>query len=150
MSDSFLIELERLDGYRFRAEFGDGIPALVTDEGPPLGQNGGPNPTRMLATAPANCLSASFLFCLSRSRVEVGKLRTTARATLVRNEQKRLRVGRIAVELHPELPGVEPTKVQKCLEQFEDFCSVTASVRAGLPVGVRVVSDGVVLYERAS
>ena len=88
-SDTIQIELERLDGYRFRAEFGDGIPALLTDEGPPLGKNAGPNPTRMLATALANCLSASFVFCLSKSRVEVGKLRTRATATLVRNEPSR-------------------------------------------------------------
>jgi len=151
MSDTFQIELERLDGYRFRAEFGDGIPPLITDEGPPLGQNGGPNPTRMLATALGNCLSASLVFCLSKSRVEVGKLRTTATGTLVRNERNRLRIGRIDVELHPELPGAEPAKLQKCLELFEDYCTVTASVRGGLPVGVKVVgADGVVLYERAS
>jgi hypothetical protein len=27
----------------------------------------------------------------------------------------------------------------RCLEQFEDFCVVTESVRHGIPVGVRVV-----------
>jgi hypothetical protein len=28
---------------------------------------------------------------------------------------------------------------QRCVEQFEDFCVVTQSVRAGIPVSVRVV-----------
>ena len=152
MSDTFQIELERLDGYRFRADFGDpALPALLTDEGPPLGKGAGPNPSKLLATAIGNCLSASLVFCLSKSRVEVGKLRTTATGTLVRNERNRLRIGRIDVVLAPELPGSTPEKVQKCLEVFEDFCTVTASVRAGLPVGVKVVdASGSVLYERAS
>jgi organic hydroperoxide reductase OsmC/OhrA len=151
MADTFQIQLERLDGYRFRADFGDpAIPALLTDEGPPLGKGAGPNPSKLLATALANCLSASLVFCLAKSRVEVGKLSTSATGTYVRNEKNRLRIGRIDVLLRPELPGSDPEKVQKCLELFEDFCVVTASVRAGLPVGVRVEdAQGRPLYERA-
>ncbi len=152
MPDTFQVQLARLDGYRFRADFGDpSIPQLQVDEGPPLGKGAGPNPTKLLATALAECLSSSLVFCLGRSRVEVGKLDATATGTLVRNERGRLRVGRIDVVLRPELPGSEPDKVQKCLEMFEDFCVVTASVRQGLAVGVRVEdAHGAVLYERAS
>lgn len=148
MADTFQIRLERLDGYRFRADFGEpGIPPLVVDEGPPLGKNAGPNPSRLLATALADCLSASLVFCLARSRVEVGKLTTSATGTYVRNERNRLRIGRIDVVLQPELPGSEPAQVKKCLEMFEDFCVVTASVRKGLPVGVKVVdASGATLY----
>jgi hypothetical protein len=59
-------------------------------------------------------------------------------------------MGRIDVVLVPELPGAEPGSVEKCLGMFEDFCVVTASVRKGLPVGVRVEdASGAVLYERA-
>lgn len=140
MADTFQVQLERLDGYRFRVDFGDpGIPPLQVDEGPPLGKGAGPNPSRLLATALADCLSASLVFCLSKSRVEVGALRTRATGTYVRNEANRLRIGRIDVELRPELPGSDPAKVAKCLELFEDFCVVTASVRKGLPVGVKVI-----------
>jgi organic hydroperoxide reductase OsmC/OhrA len=150
MADTFQVQLERLDGYRFRADFGEpAIPPLMVDEGPPLGQNSGPNPSRLLATALADCLSASLVFCLSRSSIEVGNLATTATGTYVRNERNRLRIGRIDVVLVPELPGAERAKVQKCLELFEDFCVVTASVRKGLPVGVRVVdASGATLYAR--
>jgi organic hydroperoxide reductase OsmC/OhrA len=151
MADTFQVELERLGGYRFRADFGNpAIPPLVLDEGPPLGQDAGPNPTKLLATAVGNCLSASLVFCLGKSRVEVGTLRTTATGRLVRNERGRLRIERIDVLLRPELPGADPARVQKCLERFEDFCTVTASVRQGLTVGVKVESaGGIVLYERA-
>ncbi len=150
MSDTFQIHLARLDGYRFRADFGDAIPALEVDEGPPLGKGAGPNPTKLLATALAECLSSSLIFCLAKSRVEVGTLAASATGTLVRNERGRIRVGGIEVVLRPELPGAEPDKVRKCLELFEDFCVVTASVRQGLAVGVRVEgANGEVLYERA-
>jgi organic hydroperoxide reductase OsmC/OhrA len=151
MADTFQVQLERLDGYRFRADFGEAaIPPLVVDEGPPLGKGTGPNPNRLLATALADCLSSSLIFCLARSRVEVGKLHTTATGTLVRNERNRLRIGRFDVTLRAELPGSEPDKVKRCLELFEDFCVVTASVRQGLPVGVRVEDgSGTLLYERA-
>jgi organic hydroperoxide reductase OsmC/OhrA len=149
MADTFQVQLERLEGYRFKAEFGDPVPALVTDESPPLGQGAGPNPSKLLATALANCLSASLIFCLGKSRVEVGALHTSATGTYVRNERGRLRIGRIDVLLRPELPDCDPAKVQQCLELFEDFCVVTASVRAGLPVGVRVEdASGKPLYER--
>lgn len=149
MADTFQVQLERLDGYRFRVDFGEaGVPPLEVDEGPPLGKGAGPNPSRLLATALADCLSASFVFCLSRSKIEVGRLSTSATGTYVRNEEKRLRIGRIDVVLRPELPGSDPAKVQRCLELFEDFCVVTASVRKGLPVGVRVEdASGRVLYE---
>jgi len=149
MPDTFQVDLERLDGYRFRADFGGDVPPLETDEAPPLGKGSGPSPSKMLGTALANCLSASLVFCLGKSRIEVGKLHATATGTYVRNERNRVRIGRIDVELRPELPGSDPAAVQKCLEQFEDFCVVTASVRQGLPVGVKVVdASGKTLYER--
>jgi uncharacterized OsmC-like protein len=150
MADTFQVQLERIEGYRFRADFGEPVPPLELDETPPLGTNAGPSPSRLLVAAVADCLSASLVFCLSKSRIEVGTLRATATGTFVRNEQKRLRMGRIDVVLVPELPGAEPGSVEKCLGMFEDFCVVTASVRKGLPVGVRVEdASGAVLYERA-
>jgi organic hydroperoxide reductase OsmC/OhrA len=149
MPDSFQVQLARLDGYRFRVAFGAPIADLEVDEGPPLGKGAGPSPTRLFATALAQCLSSSLVFCLGKSRVEVGALEAFATGTLVRNERGRLRIGRIDVVMRPELPGSEPAKVQKCLELFEDFCVVTASVRQGLAVGVRVEdAGGSVLYER--
>lgn len=149
MADTFQVRLERVEGYRFRADFGEPVPPLDVDETPPLGTNAGPSPSRLLATAVADCLSASLVFCLSKSRIEAGALRTTATGSFVRNEQKRLRMGRIDVVLVPELPGSDPEAARKCLAMFEDFCVVTASVRKGLPVGVRVEdARGAVLYER--
>jgi uncharacterized OsmC-like protein len=141
MSDSFHVDLERLWAFRFRADFGsEAIPALLLDEAQPLGRGAGPNPARLLAAAVGNCLGASLLFCLGKSHVEVTSLRVGVTGTYARNERGRLRIGRLDAALAPDVPG-DPERLRKCLELFEDFCIVTATVRSGIPVGV-VVSDG--------
>jgi uncharacterized OsmC-like protein len=138
MSDTFQVDLERLDRYRFRVDFGEGVPPLVADESPPLGEGAGPNPARLLAAAVGDCLSASLLFCLGKSKVEVAGVKTRVTGTYVRNERNRLRVGRLDVAISIDVPGGDPARLSKCLELFEDFCVVTASVRKGIPVGVTV------------
>ena len=63
MTESQLtIELVQQADYRFEARFDHpSLPALATDEPPPLGGDAGPHPA-LLGTAVANCLAASLLF----------------------------------------------------------------------------------------
>ena len=140
MADTFEIDLSRIAGYRFRADFDDdGIPPLVLDEPPPLGGNAGPNPARLLAAAVGDCLGASLIFCLSKSRIEVGGVETRVLGSLRRNERGRLRVGKLEVTIRVDVRQAEADKLGRCLEQFEDYCVVTASVRKGIEVDVRVL-----------
>ena len=82
------ITLEQEEDYSFRIRFDDTtIADLMTDEPAPLGKGEGPNPTRLLVSAVANCLSASLLFALRKFRNTPGRLVTHATAELVRNEQ---------------------------------------------------------------
>ena len=138
----FAIDVSRIDGYEFRVRFDKPeLGELHLDEPPPLGKDAGPNPSRVLAAAVGTCLSASLLFCLSKARVAVAGLTSEVEVELVRNEARRLRVGRIEVTLHPELAETSET-LSKCLGEFEDFCVVTQSVREGLDVRVKVVPVG--------
>lgn len=140
MSDAFEVRLQRLDGYRFQAEFGaGGVAPLIVDEPPPLGAGSGPDPASLLAVAVGNCLSASLLFCLAKARLPVAGLRTTVRGQHQRNERGRLRIGGLEATLELDTPGVEASQLRRCLELFEDYCVVTASVRAAVPVRVRVL-----------
>ncbi len=135
----FSISIDREEGYVFRTRFDKPqYPELVTDEPPPLGQDGAPNPARVLAAAVGNCLSASLLFCAARKGATVGKIHADVKVQIARNENKRLRVAGIKVRLSPELDAAAKEKAKECLGLFEDFCTVTASIRQGIPVDVDV------------
>jgi organic hydroperoxide reductase OsmC/OhrA len=122
----------------------------MTDEPEPLGKGEGPNPTRLLVSAVANCLSASLLFALRKFRNNPGKLVTQATAELVRNEQGRLRVGHIHADIRLAEAGAAHASLERILAQFENFCVVTESVREGIDVSVSITdADGVQLHGAA-
>lgn len=148
MEGAFSIELQQQADYRFEVHFDNpAVPPLVTDEAAPLGGDEGPNPSRLLATAVANCLSASLLFAMRKFKNEPGPLRTTATATVGRNADKRLRVLGMAVEIHLGVPAAGLSMLDRILAQFEEFCVVTQSVRSSIPVTLRVLdSTGAVLH----
>jgi len=134
----FDLVIEHQSGYEFRVVFDKPTHApLRVDEPPPLGSDQGPNPARLLAAAIGSCLSASLAFCLNRAEIPLAGLSANVHADLVRNDRGRLRVGGVSVELHPKLAATTRDPAT-CLERFEDFCVVTESVRAGVPVQVSV------------
>ncbi|HRD71971.1 MAG TPA: OsmC family protein [Aquimonas sp.] len=149
MSDArFSLTVEQESDYVFRVRFDDtDIPDLLTDEPEPLGGGSGPNPSRMLVAAVANCMSASLLFSLRKFKNTPGTLVTKATAHLGRSPEGRLRVERIDAEIAlPEMAG-SYAQLERILGQFEQFCVVTESVRNGVAVNVRVVDPtGVVLH----
>ena len=134
----FTLHVEQVDGFEFRVRFDkEHYPELKADEPMPLGRDSAPNPARILAAAIGDCLSASLLFCLKRRGVAAAGLRSEVRVQLVRNEHKRLRVGRVDVAIHPRDP-IPSDALAACLATFEDFCVVTQSVREGIEVAVTV------------
>jgi organic hydroperoxide reductase OsmC/OhrA len=152
MSDAvaFELQLEQLNGYEFKVRFdAPGVDELLLDEPPPLGGGAGPNAARLIAAGVANCLSASLLFCLQgKFKQHPGPLHTTVRGELTRNQKGRMRIGRFDVTIHMAEAGAALPHLDRCLAQFEDFCTVTESVRRGIPVAVRVVDAvGAPLFE---
>ncbi|MCU0697745.1 MAG: OsmC family protein [Myxococcaceae bacterium] len=139
-TSTFDLTATRDEGYRFTIRFeGTEVAPLVTDEPPPLGKNQGPNPSRLLAAALVNCLAASLLFALTKKGVAVKGLSATAHVELGRNADKRLRIERVQVLVTPAVGAdASAAAIDEAIEVFEDFCVVTQSVRAGLPVDVRV------------
>lgn len=139
---TFGITLEQVENFEFRVRFDDtAIPDLIVDEGAPLGGDAGPNPSRLLAVAVANCLAASLLFALRKYKNTPGKMGAKARLTLERNEHGRLRIAHIGVDLQLAEKAEVLDYLDRVLAQFEDFCIVTQSVRQGIKVDVSVL-DG--------
>ena len=135
----FTLHLEQLEGYEFKVRFDwDQVPALIVDEPPPLGGRAGPNPSRLLAVAAANCLSASLLYCVSKNEPPAGAVKTSVTCRMVRNDKQRLRVGGLAVRIEVSEALADVARFKRCLDLFEDFCVVTASIRDGIPVAVEV------------
>jgi organic hydroperoxide reductase OsmC/OhrA len=133
--ETFEITMELKEGYKFLVDFQDQrIPSLALDEPPPLGEGEGPHAVRLLAAAVGNCLSASALFCLRRARIEVKSMRTGVETELGRNEQGRLRIQAIKVRIEPAVAEEDIPRMKRCLEVFEDYCTVTGSVRGGIEV----------------
>jgi uncharacterized OsmC-like protein len=127
-------------GFEFIAEFNDvpGAPPLLLDEPKPLGGNRAPNAAALLGAAVGNCLAASLTFCLRRAHVDVENLTATVTTHVARNERGRHRIVGIDVELDPILGN--SANIVGCGGLFEDFCTVTASVKRGIPVRVSLKS----------
>ena len=138
MAETVSVTITQKQNYQFLVDFGDAIPSLVADEPAPLGEGEGPAPTHMLLAAVANCLSASLLFSLKKFKQDAGGITTKATCIVDRNDSNRLRVQQIDVAIQLGKEGAQFTHLDHVLGQFENFCTVTQSVQAGIPVKITV------------
>jgi organic hydroperoxide reductase OsmC/OhrA len=139
VASTFSLHVEQIDGFEFRVTFDkEQFAPLLLDEPAPLGHDTAPNAARILAAAIGNCLSASLVFCLQKAKVPTPSVRADVSVEIVRNDARRLRIGKVDVTLHTNLPPDDPA-LAGCLTTFEDFCVVTQSVRQGIDVAVQVV-----------
>ncbi len=131
--------LWREEGYRFRIRFDlEGMGELIADEPPPLGEGRGPDPSRLLAAAIGGCLGASLIYCMGRARLPVEGLEATVDVLIGRNPEGRLRIQGVEARLSPAVQLDARARMGRCGEVFVQFCTVTESVRQGIPVTVRV------------
>ncbi|MGL6069680.1 OsmC family protein [Craterilacuibacter sp.] len=137
------VSLRQIERYRFANEFGHGAAVLLSDEPPPLGEDSGPSPSQLLVAAAANCLCASLLFAFGKFKQDVAPLSAEASCVIGRNEARRLRIESIEVTLQLGQPAATLAQVERVLATFEDYCTVTQSIRQGITVNVVVLDmDG--------
>lgn len=132
------VHLRQMHDYQFEMTFGDAMPVVVADEPPPLGQGTGPSPVQLLAAAVGNCLSDSLLFALRKFKQAPDPIHCTVQAEVGRNADARLRVLSMKAVLTLGVPGPSLQHLDRVLDQFEAFCTVTQSVGQGIPVTVEV------------
>ncbi|MBN2334527.1 OsmC family protein [Candidatus Bathyarchaeota archaeon] len=136
---NFNVSMKRMEGFKFEVDFGlEGVQPLVMDEPQPVGENTGPNASKLLAAAMGNCLTASLMFCLQKARAEVGDIETKVDGVLRRNLQGRWRIAEINVEISPEVGAEYDNKFERCHGLFEDFCVVSKSIEQGIPINVKI------------
>lgn len=140
LSEPVVTKLKLVKDYRFSVEFDlKDMPGLVVDETKPIGGNLGPNPTRLLSAAVGHCLSSSLLFCLSKAKIKARNIETTVKTNIARNEEGRSRVQGIEAQIRLDVDEKDKPRLSRCLEIFENYCTVTASVRKGIEVKVNVI-----------
>lgn len=135
-----LVEVDQVDRYRFEVTYPDtSLPPLTVDEPVPLGGGSGPDPGRALAGPVGHCLSTTLFNTLERSRVRVTPIRTTVTLTFGRNGAGRKRV--VGLEARIECAPLDESdrdRFNRCVAIFEDYCTVTGSVRQGIPVRTEI------------
>jgi len=140
VSDTTVVtKLNLIDGYKFNVQTDvEYIPDFVVDETKPEGEGLGPNPPRLLAAAVGHCMSSSLIYCLKKARVPIKKLETTVKTNLFRNEKGYLRIRSIDIQISLKVDEADNARVRRCLTLFEDYCTVTQSIRKGIEVNVNV------------
>jgi len=141
MSEPVKVTVRQEADYRFASHFAEGMPVVYGDEPAPLGQGSGPAPTHFLGAAVGNCLTASLLFALRKFKQRPEPLSTEVEVIVGRNAENRMRVTQIRATLHLGVPAASLEHLDRVLAQFEDFCTVTQSIRQGIPVEVTVLDS---------
>lgn len=130
-------------GYQFDVQYADGMPPQRVDLPAPLGQAAGPSPEHALGAAVGQCLSSSLLFALRKYKQEPGPLRTEIDVQEGRNEAGRQRILGLQARIHLGVPAATLEHLDRALASFEEFCTVTQSVRQAIPVVLAVFdADG--------
>ena len=139
MSDKHVsVSLKQQQDYRFEVMFDEHMPVLISDEPAPLGTGTGPSPVQMLCAAVGNCLSDSLLFAFRKFKQVPEPLHCVVTAEVGRNPENRLRVLNMNARLGLGVPANELEQLERVLDQFEAFCTVTQSVGLGIPITIEV------------
>ena len=139
MSDKTIqIELVQQHDYRFDVHFGGDMPVVTTDEPAPLGTGLGPSPVQLLCAAVGNCLSDSLLFALRKFKQAPEPIHCKVQAEVGRNADNRLRVLKITAMLTLGVPAAGLEHLDRVLESFEQYYTVTQSVGQGIAIETQV------------
>ena len=138
IESSVQVRLEQTKDYQFEVNFGSGMPSMLVDEPAPLGGGLGPSPVQLLAAAVGNCLSDSLLFALHKFKQKPEPMRCDVEAQVGRNNEGRMRVLQIHAVLTLGVPAAKLEHLDRVLDQFESFCTVTQSVGQGIAVVIEV------------
>ena len=133
------VSLQQQADYRFEIHFGEDMPSLIADEPAPMGKGEGPSPAQLLCASVGNCLSDSLLFALRKFKQTPEPLSCEVRAEEGRNPEGRLRILGIHATIRMGVAASALEHLDRALAQFEEFCTVTQSVRQGIPVRVSVI-----------
>jgi len=137
----FTVKLTHQENYKYLSQASEGDrlhgKPYLSDEPDPVGDTAGPSTPALLASALGHCLSASLLEALKHAGVEVVGFETEAVAVVKPNAEGKPRIDRVDVTIRPCVAERNP-RMKRCEETFENYCTVTQSVKKGIEVRVKV------------
>ena len=132
------ITITQVGDYVFSVDFSKALPALRVDEAEPIGGGTGPHPEQLLIAGVANCLCASLVFALGKFRQDGGGVSAEATCRIGRNDDARLRIVGVDVRITLGATAADMPRIDRVLDQFQRFCTVSESVKLGIPIAVSV------------
>lgn len=141
MTESPSVTLRQLENFHFESDFGGGLVPYATDEPAPLGTGLGPSPVQMLLSAVGSCMSSSFHFAMTKFKENPGQIVTRVTGTVGRDANNRMRVLAIDVAIGFAAAAQSIGHMERIAGQFEQFCTVGASVARGIPIHI-TLTDG--------
>ena len=141
------VSIELIEDLTFKLNLENPVlPELLVDETHDVNSPEalGPDPSKLLIAAVMGCLNASLAFCLKKAHIPLKGMKAQGMLTSRRNEQGFWRVSEIDVEIFPEIEiekGIP--RMEKCLDIFHNYCTITQSVRQGIPVNVTIKKDNI-------
>jgi len=125
----------------FKADLGKiKMQDLFIDERPKrAAEKIGPTPSRLLGLAVLGCLVASFTFCFQKKKFSLKEIGGEAEVIMKRNEKGFWRIMKINVSIKPMIndPLIRK-RADQCIKMFEQYCTITQSVREGIEVNVDI------------
>lgn len=137
--NTFSVNLELLENYVFKIDF-DQYGYILSDEPPPLGEGEGPNPARLIGAAVGNCLCASLLFALRKKKQNVPSIKAEVSGEITRVDGF-WRITQLNVAIDAQTTALDPAILDAAIQQFENFCLVTQSIRRGIPIHVELKNE---------
>lgn len=138
---NFKVNIKHVDKYRFRSQASeDGVDhgdAFYSDEPNPVGDASAPATPALFAASLGHCLSAALLEALRKSRIDVLGSETEAVAVVKLNSDGLPRIDHVDIKIKPTIRENNARK-ERCADIFENYCTVTASVKKGIDVRVNV------------
>jgi len=95
-----------------------------------------PCPDEFLFSAVGGCLLTTFLYFKKKLRLSLRDLRVSVRGTVDSVGPMGYRITGIEVSIGVGVDAREKTKAEKCVELAKDYCHITRSIEAGVPVEV--------------
>lgn len=137
----FAVKVTHLENYQFSSQASeDGRlhgTSYLSDEPDPVGDAAGPSTPALLGSALGHCLSASLLEALRQNRIDVLACETEAIAVVKPNAEGNPRIDHVEVTIRPRVAERNP-RMKRCEDVFENYCTVTSSVKRGIAVQVKV------------